>query len=294
MIQTTVAISQGSSGGGLFNAEGELVGITTFYLKEGQGLNFALPVEWVSELVSSSKPGQFPKEFNPDDWEPVVPGTGEKSSKDWSDRVSALISEKDWEGLLAHGRQWTRTEPDNSTAWFTLGLAYKALGRNQDAIEAYRKAQSLADDSAGALRMLGDEYKILGRHREAIKAYREALRVEPDNAEAWQRLGNAYLKMDLPLKAIEALREALRLKPDDAVAWNNLGCAYGGLTRYGEAIEAFQESLRIEPDDAMSWGGLATAYANSGNRTAALKALKEMRRYDPQKADKVFNLIIKP
>ena len=47
IIQTTVAISQGSSGGGLFNAEGELVGITTFYLKDGQSLNFALPVEWI-------------------------------------------------------------------------------------------------------------------------------------------------------------------------------------------------------------------------------------------------------
>jgi S1-C subfamily serine protease len=35
LIQTTVAISQGSSGGGLFNAEAELVGITTFYLKDG-------------------------------------------------------------------------------------------------------------------------------------------------------------------------------------------------------------------------------------------------------------------
>ena len=51
LIQTTVAISQGSSGGGLFNAEAELVGITTFYLKEGQSLNFALPVEWIGEVA---------------------------------------------------------------------------------------------------------------------------------------------------------------------------------------------------------------------------------------------------
>jgi len=51
LIQTTVAISQGSSGGGLFNAEGELVGITTFYLKDGQSLNFALPVEWIGQVA---------------------------------------------------------------------------------------------------------------------------------------------------------------------------------------------------------------------------------------------------
>jgi S1-C subfamily serine protease len=51
IIQTTVAISRGSSGGGLFNAEGELVGITTFYLKDAQSLNFALPVEWISQIA---------------------------------------------------------------------------------------------------------------------------------------------------------------------------------------------------------------------------------------------------
>jgi S1-C subfamily serine protease len=55
IIQTTAAISPGSSGGGLFNAQGELVGIVTFYLKEGQSLNFALPVEWLEKKAGDYK-----------------------------------------------------------------------------------------------------------------------------------------------------------------------------------------------------------------------------------------------
>ena len=50
VIQTSAAISPGSSGGGLFDIQGRLVGITTFYLKEGQSLNFALPAEWTLAL----------------------------------------------------------------------------------------------------------------------------------------------------------------------------------------------------------------------------------------------------
>ena len=44
-IQTTAPISPGSSGGGLFDNRGNLIGITTFLLKESQALNFALLAE---------------------------------------------------------------------------------------------------------------------------------------------------------------------------------------------------------------------------------------------------------
>lgn len=54
-IQTTAAISPGSSGGGLFDSEGQLVGLTTLYIDDGQNLNFAMPVEWLAEI----KPGKI-------------------------------------------------------------------------------------------------------------------------------------------------------------------------------------------------------------------------------------------
>jgi hypothetical protein len=50
LIQTTAPISPGSSGGGLFDAEGRLIGITTFQRKESQNLNFALPSRFIEEL----------------------------------------------------------------------------------------------------------------------------------------------------------------------------------------------------------------------------------------------------
>lgn len=53
-IQTTAPISQGSSGGGLFDAQGRLVGITTMYMKDGQNLNFAIPAELIASVPISS------------------------------------------------------------------------------------------------------------------------------------------------------------------------------------------------------------------------------------------------
>lgn len=43
-IQISAPISSGSSGGALFNVYGEVVGVTTSSVSEGQNLNFAVPV----------------------------------------------------------------------------------------------------------------------------------------------------------------------------------------------------------------------------------------------------------
>ena len=62
-LQITAPISPGSSGGPLFNMAGEVVGITTLYLKGGENLNFAIPVNDAKRLLSvSSKVQNFPVE----------------------------------------------------------------------------------------------------------------------------------------------------------------------------------------------------------------------------------------
>ncbi|MGH8664386.1 MAG: S1C family serine protease [Burkholderiales bacterium] len=50
IIQTDAAISGGSSGGGLFDGDGRLIGITSFGVRDGQNLNFARPAEWIRDL----------------------------------------------------------------------------------------------------------------------------------------------------------------------------------------------------------------------------------------------------
>jgi S1-C subfamily serine protease len=53
-IQTSAPISPGSSGGGLFDEQGRLIGITTLIVNNrerlAQNLNFAMPAEWIAEV----------------------------------------------------------------------------------------------------------------------------------------------------------------------------------------------------------------------------------------------------
>ena len=52
LLQTSAAVSGGSSGGGLFNEAGELLGLTAIASITGdaQNLNFAIPADWIKDL----------------------------------------------------------------------------------------------------------------------------------------------------------------------------------------------------------------------------------------------------
>jgi serine protease Do len=50
-IQTDALINPGNSGGPLFNMRGEVVGVNTAIISQGQGIGFAVPINMVKELL---------------------------------------------------------------------------------------------------------------------------------------------------------------------------------------------------------------------------------------------------
>ncbi len=51
LFQTSAPLSSGSSGGPLFNKNGEVIGITTATVKDAQNLNFAIPINYVKKAL---------------------------------------------------------------------------------------------------------------------------------------------------------------------------------------------------------------------------------------------------
>lgn len=51
VFQITAPISRGSSGGALFNSNGEVIGVVTSLLKSGQNINFAVPVNYARGMI---------------------------------------------------------------------------------------------------------------------------------------------------------------------------------------------------------------------------------------------------
>lgn len=102
LLQITAPISTGSSGGPLFNMAGGVIGITTMYLKGGENLNFAIPINDAKPLLGSNTANlkAFPDET--------------KAGKHAGDAPSSVTINPDMPGLKATVEYLGRTvEPEH-------------------------------------------------------------------------------------------------------------------------------------------------------------------------------------
>ncbi len=197
-IQTSAAIAQGSSGGGLFDVEGRLIGITSFFVGEGSNLNFALPAAWIAELERGGRPRA---------------GEQEPAEARWLRRVSDARAKKDWPAVVSLSQQWVRVAPKSARAWQELGDAYAATNRPRRAIPAYQQAVRYNGESFDAWHNLGWTYLALNQYDRAIEAIQEALRITPDHPRATYNLGAAYHGQGLRDKVQEVHARLRRLDP---------------------------------------------------------------------------------
>jgi len=66
LLQISVPLSEGSSGSPLFNLDGEVIGVTTSSCLKGQNLNFAIPIQYVKQLMRRAEiANQYQKTSRP-------------------------------------------------------------------------------------------------------------------------------------------------------------------------------------------------------------------------------------
>jgi len=92
-------------------------------------------------------------------------------------------------------RMLAEAEPGDAATWFLLGRELSALGRAEEAIEAFRGAIAAQPDYAAAFRQLGNALEAAGRTDEAVATYREGIAVaeRTHDLQAGKEM-NAFLK----------------------------------------------------------------------------------------------------
>lgn len=103
--------------------------------------------------------------------------------------------------------------------YLSLGNSLNKLGRNAEALEAYKKAYSIKPDSAAVLKLYADVLKDAGKRQEAITLYRSLLAIEPSNVAALSSLGYLYIKTNNSVGAKECYEMLKLINPAEARAF---------------------------------------------------------------------------
>ncbi|MCK4819450.1 tetratricopeptide repeat protein, partial [bacterium] len=329
LLQISTPISMGSSGSPVLNMKGEVVGIVTFSLLEGQNLNFAIPAQYLLDLKPSETlktisewNGQDvcrlyvhtepegakvrilninPKFFQgivlkPGRYHIEVSSDGYKTEKTWirigpgQDKDLRISLEKNLH-VLSEEQILTKT-----SVFFSKGIEHEFKGEYREAIDAYKECIRIDPNSRLCHMGMGEAYIRIEHYREAIDAFKECIRIDPYVPAFHFYIGRCYFSLGLRGQAIDECKLAIQYKPDDEMACKTyilLGGSYGQIGHFTEAIEAFKKAIQIKPDDAFAHFSIGVAYLAHGDRSSALDQYKILKDLDKEQAYKLFNIIYK-
>jgi tetratricopeptide (TPR) repeat protein len=175
--------------------------------------------------------------------------------------------------------------PKDWTAHNSLGGFYYRAGKNEEAVEAWKKVTELAPDVSTGYSNLGVvNFMRFERWRDAINFFERALQVDSSNYRTYKNLGVAYYYDGLYERSAQAYERSLKLNPKDYGVLGGLGAAYREMGSQKFANEAYEEAinlakgqLNVNPKDAVLLSQLSGFYADVGRkqdaRATALKAL---------------------
>jgi tetratricopeptide (TPR) repeat protein len=216
IIQLTAPISHGNSGSPVFNLRGQVVGIVTVKVTNGQNINLAL----ASVRLNALKPDKLTT------FDALASARnrntqqgGEASAEWWYKNGLNSLWLGNYDGALGSFEQAANKNPNRVEAWIQVGYCKVKQGKMSDAIKAYKQALRLRPNSVEAYNKLGDAYYYATNINEAIAAYKQAARLRPDLGEAFYNLGMTYLEIG---DRAAALTQSRLLQPLDAELYQKL------------------------------------------------------------------------
>ena len=203
IIQITAPISHGNSGSPVFNLKGEVIGVVTIKVTNGQNINLAIAAARVAQLTAGK--------LQP------LSELGTKNKGDVAESLYRSGLDSLWLGnydnAVGYFENAANKNPKRAEAWVQVGYCKVKQGKNQEAIRAYLQALQLKPNDAEIHNKLGDAYYYAGRLREAIESYTEAAQLRPDWAETFYNLAIAYSESGNPSMAATQAQKLQKLDP---------------------------------------------------------------------------------
>jgi tetratricopeptide (TPR) repeat protein len=218
--QISAAISPGSSGSPVFDVDGNVVAVAKSGVKDGDSLNFAIPIKFLVAMINSDQTSGPPTPFDSIELQ---------TASFLEDPECILLLEKSRgpvnSEMLKLAISLAEKYPNVSIAHALLAEIYDMLAFKEESIKSLLKAIDLQPENAKYWLDLGAVLKYSGeKNRDlAKKAFTECIKLDPLNIEAFMGLGEVMSFSDSladRLTGVEFMKEGLKIDPDlDRFNW---------------------------------------------------------------------------
>jgi len=158
---------------------------------------------------------------------PATPSPDEV--KDMARRAQAHYRAREWDQAIALFQEVVRYDPDTAEWWVELGWSLGAVGRQEEALDALRRAETLAPDNPWIPQGQARAYLALGRPADALVAAERALELDPKRVAVHRLRVKIYLEREQYDAAVAAALIGLQVNPDDPALLAGLAQGYEAL-----------------------------------------------------------------
>lgn len=139
----------------------------------------------------------------------------------------------------------TKLNPDKQKSWLYLASAYAYCGKIEKALLAYQEAERINPKDANIPLQKGHMFKALGKRQQCVEAYRKSISLYTDNGSAFWGLANLknFEFTNNDLKKLNLLIKSDEVLPDQSVqAKFAIGKAYEDMGKFDLSFQFYQEA----------------------------------------------------
>ena len=156
-------------------------------------------------------------------------------------------------------------------AYNNRGVAFRAMGRYDLAMEDYNRTLSLVPRSFRAYTNRGIVYAETGQLQRAIEDFDSAIAINPSYADAYTSRGLAKSSQGQLSGALEDFNKAINLKPSSVDAYLNRGVAFEQLGKLDRALEDYGKAIALDPSDYLAYCNRGIIFAKMGQSDKAVR-----------------------
>lgn len=141
----------------------------------------------------------------------------------------------------------------------TAGLVLDRLGRRDEAIREFKRAQKIDPDHLANLVALREAYYANQSWSEAETLATRLIEIQPEVVDHRLAMARILIDRGVPAKAENVLAKALEMSPQSADALLLMGSISQMTGSIAQAIDWFQKSLIVQPNQGAAYLGIATS-----------------------------------